>query len=39
MSMDKSILTNITYCYQNRNPTQTFWWGKFQEIVTRGVAF
>ena len=39
MSMDKSILTNIAYCYQNSNPSQTFLWGKFEEIVTGGVAF
>ena len=42
--MDKSILTNIADCYQNRNPSETFSGGqfhlkKFQEIVTGGVTF
>ena len=43
-SMDKSILANISGCYQNRAPSQTFLWGcfhlqKFQEIVPSGATF
>ena len=43
-SADKSTLKIILGCYQNRNPSKTFLWGKFhlqkiQEIVPCGVTF
>ena len=42
--MGKSILTNIAGCYQNSNPSQTFFGGElhlqqFQEIVPGEVTF
>ena len=41
--MGKTILRNIVVCYQNKSPSQTFSWGKFnlhkfQEIVSGGVT-
>ena len=43
-SMDKSILANISGCYQNRAQSQTFLWGcshlqKFHKIVPSGAFF